>query len=183
MIIFCLVHNVLVTLGIRTRRPTSYLAGSLSSSSSSTMRQPIMSAFIYHLQNSFYPTPNVEELVFVNDFWEWLDPFLHLQFKTMTGPHRFIFHQDGSNPLWPYVDAGVVRSADVDTRSFFASLPTGPPRVLPFRPLRFKAKSTTPWTSRCSNLQSFLRSLGNQSPCGHGRRDRPSPPIGKMSSA
>ena len=58
-----------------------------------------MSAFIYHLQNSFYPTPNVEELVFVIDFREWLDPFLHLQFKTMTGPHRFIFHQDGSNPL------------------------------------------------------------------------------------
>ena len=111
------------------------------------------------MENSFTPKPNVEELVFVLDFREWLNPFLHPQVKNMTGPHRFLFHPDGSNPLGRVWTREWSDTPNFDTRSLLASLPTGTPRIFPLRPLFFKSTASASVAQHRGDFDKFLAQM------------------------
>jgi hypothetical protein len=118
-----------------------------------------ISAFVYHLEQSFSPTPNVEELVFVLDFKEWLDPFLFPEIANMTGPHRFMFQPDGSNLLGRVLTREWSDTPDFYTNSFLARLPTGTPRVFPLRPLFHKSTKTASVAQQRGDFDKFLAQM------------------------
>ena len=120
---------------------------------------PTLSAFTYHLENSFTPKPNVEELVFTLDFRSWLEPYLCQHIANISGPHRFFFVPENGNPLGHVWTREWSDTHDFDTGSFLSSLPSGTPSVVPLRPLFTRATSDAGVKQERDDFEKFMAQM------------------------